>query len=53
LLATTSMAIAMPREDRVNAFERSRMVLQAVCEAHGKQAMPLRHIASCVRWTKS
>jgi SAM-dependent methyltransferase len=51
LLATTSMAIAMPREDRVNAFERSRMVLQAVCEAHGKQAMPLRHIASCVRWT--
>jgi SAM-dependent methyltransferase len=50
-LATTSMAIAMPAEDRINAFERARMVLQVVCDAHGKQAMPLRLIASCVRWT--
>jgi SAM-dependent methyltransferase len=50
-LATTSMAIAMPAEARVNAFERSRMVLQEVCEAHGKQTMPLRLIASCIRWT--
>jgi SAM-dependent methyltransferase len=51
LLATTSMAIAMPAEDRVNAFERSRAALARVCDAHGRQAMPLRHIASCVRWT--
>ena len=51
LLATTSMAIAMPADDRVNAVERSRVALQRVCQAHGKQAMPLRHIASCVRWT--
>ena len=50
-LATTSMAIAMPPEERVNAFERSRVALRQVCEAHGKQAMPIRHIASCVRWT--
>lgn len=50
-LATTSMAIAMPPEERVNALRRSRMVLQEACAAHGKQAMPIRHIASCVRWT--
>jgi SAM-dependent methyltransferase len=50
-LATTSMAISMPAEDRVNAFERSRVALQQVCQVHGKQAMPLRHFASCVRWT--
>lgn len=51
LLATTSMAIAMPPEERVSAFERSRVALQQACQAHGKQAMPIRHIASCVRWT--
>ncbi|HUC25086.1 MAG TPA: class I SAM-dependent methyltransferase [Streptosporangiaceae bacterium] len=51
LLATTSMAIAMPAEERVNAINRSRTALQQVCEAHRKQAMPIRHIASCVRWT--
>lgn len=51
LLATTSMAIAMSPEDRADAFERSRQALQQACEAHGKQAMPLRHVASCVRWT--
>jgi len=51
LLATTSMAIAMPPEERVGAVERSRIVLQQVCEAHGEQSMPLRYIASCVRWT--
>jgi len=51
VLATTSMAIAMPVGDRLNAFERSRVALHQVCEAHGRQAMPIRHIASCVRWT--
>ena len=41
--ATTSMAIAMPPEDRANAYERSRMALQQVCDEHGMNAMPVRH----------
>ena len=50
-LATTSMAIALPPDDRTAAFEESRSKLQRVCDAQGKQAIPLRHVASCVRWT--
>lgn len=49
--ATTSMALASPAEERVAAFEQSRAALQAICDAHGRHAMPLRHLASCVRWT--
>jgi SAM-dependent methyltransferase len=50
-LSTTSMAIAMTPEDRAAAFERSREVLQRVCDAQGRRAMPIRHVASCVRWS--
>lgn len=50
-MATTSMAIAMTPADRTSAFERSRGALQEVCAAQGSRAMPIRHVASCVRWT--
>ena len=49
--ATTSMAIAMNPADRETAVERSRAVLDEVCQAHGRTTMPVRHIASCIRWT--
>ena len=50
-LATTSMAIATSPEERTRAFERSRAELRRVCDAQGRAAMPVRHVASCVRWT--
>jgi len=50
-LATTSMAIAVTPDDRAASFEESRSKLQRVCDVQGKQAIPLGHIASCVRWT--
>jgi SAM-dependent methyltransferase len=50
-LATTSMAIAMTPAERAGAFERSRSALQEICDAHNREAMPIRHVASCVRWT--
>jgi SAM-dependent methyltransferase len=50
-LATTSMAIAMTPDDRGLAFERSREALQRACEATGRRSLPIRHIASCVRWS--
>lgn len=49
--ATTSMAIALAPEARASSFEESRSRVQRICDAHGKQAMPLRHVASCIRWT--
>ena len=51
LLATTSMAIAMTPADRAVAIERARAELRQVCVAHGRQSMPVRYIASCIRWT--
>ena len=45
------MAIAVTPDDRAASFEESRSKLQRVCDVQGKQAIPLRHIASCVRWT--
>ena len=50
-LATTSMAIAMTPDERTIAYERSRSALQEVCQARHRQAMPIRHTASCIRWT--
>jgi SAM-dependent methyltransferase len=50
-LATTSMAIALTPDDRAASFEESRSKLQQICDAQGRQAIPLRHIASCIRWT--
>jgi SAM-dependent methyltransferase len=50
-MSTTSMAIAMTPADRTIAFERSRSALQQICDAQGTRAMPMRYVASCVRWT--
>jgi SAM-dependent methyltransferase len=49
--ATTSMALALTPDDRAAAFEVSRSKLQQICDEQGREAMPLRHIASCIRWT--
>jgi SAM-dependent methyltransferase len=48
--STTSMAIAMSPPERAEAFSRTRAQLQQVCEDQGRDAMPIRHVASCVRW---
>jgi SAM-dependent methyltransferase len=50
-LATTSMAIAMTPAERAIAVERSRRALQEACAARLRQTMPIRHVASCLRWT--
>jgi SAM-dependent methyltransferase len=50
-LATTSMAIALTPDDRTASFEESRSKLQQICDEQGRQAIALRHIASCIRWT--
>lgn len=50
-MATTSMAIAMTPAERSAAREDTRARLQRICDDHGRQSMPLRHVASCVRWT--
>ena len=49
--ATTSMAIALEPDDRAASFEESRSTLQQICDAQDRQALPLRHTASCIRWT--
>ena len=50
-MATTSMAIAMTPDERAIAYERSRRAMQDVCAAQHRPTMPLRYVASCVRWT--
>lgn len=50
-LATTSMAIAMAPDERATWLGSARAELQAVCEASGRDSMPIRHRASCTRWT--
>ncbi|WP_107772034.1 class I SAM-dependent methyltransferase [Nocardioides sediminis] len=49
--ATTSMAIAMSPRERADALSRTRAQLQQVCDDLGRDAVPIRHVASCVRWT--
>ena len=49
--ATTSMAIALTPGDRAASFEESRSKFQHICDVQGKRAIPLRYIASCIRWT--
>jgi hypothetical protein len=49
--ATTSMAIALTPDDRAASFQDSRTKLQQICDAQGRQEIPLRHHASCIRWT--
>lgn len=50
-LATTSMAIAMTPTDREEFLRAARSELQKVCDGAGRTAMPIRHQASCTRWT--
>lgn len=50
-LATTSMALSLTPDERAASFEGSSSKLQQICDAQGRAAIPLRHIASCVRWT--
>lgn len=50
-LATTSMAIAMAPAEREEWLDSARAELQDVCEAAGRDSMPIRHQASCTRWT--
>ena len=50
-LATTSMAIAMTSQEREKYIDAARSDLQRVCDAAGREAMPIRHKASCARWT--
>lgn len=50
-MATTSMTIVMTPGDRASELERFRTALQQVCDAQGRASMPIRHVASCFRWT--
>jgi SAM-dependent methyltransferase len=50
-LATTSMVIAMTAEERKECLDAARARLQAACDATGRQAVPIRHEATCARWT--
>lgn len=50
-LATTSMAIAMPSTEREEFLRAARAEWQAVCAAAAWSSMPIRHQASCTRWT--
>lgn len=52
-LATTSMAIAMTPAERHDWLESARDELQQLCDVSGRSAMPIRHRASCTRWTPS
>lgn len=49
-LATTSMAIALAPEERAASYDETRAKLDRICEALGTHTLPLRHVASCVRW---
>jgi SAM-dependent methyltransferase len=50
-LATTSMVIAMTPQERAEHLNTARSRLQRICDATGRSAMPIRHEASCARWT--
>lgn len=52
-LSTTSMAIAMAPSEREEWLAAARDELQRVCDAEGLPSMPVRHRASCTRWTPS
>lgn len=48
--ATTSMAIGMSAEDRQARMDADRAAFQRSCETAGRSSMPVRSIASCLRW---
>jgi SAM-dependent methyltransferase len=50
-LATTSMVIAMTADEQKECLDAARSQLQTACDATGLQAVPIRHEATCARWT--
>lgn len=50
-LATSSMLIAMTPEERAQRLNVARSELQRICVAAGRRSIPIRHEASCTRWT--
>lgn len=51
ILATTSTVLAMDQEQRGVRLLAAHSELQRICDAAGTTSMPIRHEASCVRWT--
>lgn len=49
--ATTSMAIAMDSPEREVEIEAKRSEFQRLCDEVGRSSMPVRSIATCIRWT--
>ena len=50
-LATNSAVILMDESDRRARLEQARSLLQRVCDETGRTTLPLRHEATCFRWT--
>jgi SAM-dependent methyltransferase len=50
-LATTSMSIMVSEDERALKLAEDLDALQRVCDANGRESMPIRYEASCVRWT--
>ena len=50
-LATTSAVIAMTPEERQQHLTSAHSRFQQVCDATGRRTLPVRHEASCARWT--
>ena len=50
-LATNSAVILMDESDRQARLEQARCLLQRVCDETGRATLPLRHEATCFRWT--
>lgn len=48
--ATTSTAIALPSHEREARIEAERSQFQRICDDAGRASMPVRNIASCIRW---
>lgn len=49
--ATTSAAITMSPTDREAEVAVRRAAFQAACDEAGKSSIPVRSVASCIRWT--
>ena len=46
-----SAVILMDESDRQARLEQARCLLQRVCDETGRATLPLRHEATCFRWT--
>lgn len=49
--ATTSTAIAMTPQEREGRIKAEQAEFQRLCDKVGTPSMPVRSVASCVRWT--